>query len=237
MFTNLADPAFTNQFGYYIEKDVINYQIDRNPKGNRAKEQLFPGIASSTEPGIPFALKAKAYLYLVPGYYHMEITMQSGFRLGVGPETNQTEVEFQFSPCTNCGGDDAPWFTDFLVSKEGLYHFSLLYYNGGNNGSLEWVTVAPDGVRYLVNESELKAIPAYAPVETFAVPAPRLTVVYDHGNVVISWPDRFAGFSVEASETLNAGVTWIAAPVTIINADGMNTATVPLAGATKYFRL
>jgi hypothetical protein len=236
-FVNLADPAITNQFGYYIEKDVINYQIDRNPKGNRASETLFPGIVSGTTPGVPFALNGKALLHLLPGYYHMEITMQGGFRLTVGNETNQTEVFFQFSPCTNCGGDDAPWLTDFLVSKEGFYPFNLVYYNGGNNGSLEWVTVAPDGSRFLVNESVLEAVPAYAPVETFAVPAPHLTVRFNQGNVVISWPDRFTGFSLEATETLNAGFGWAPVAATTTNAAGVNTATVPVSGAARFFRL
>ena len=185
-FNSVIDPSILNADGEYIEHTTINYQIDGNPIGNKAGDRKFPGIEGSGQPGEQFALKAYALLHLKPGYYRMNITMQPGFKLWVGSETNGTELIFTFTPCTNCGGDDGPWFTDFLVSKEGVYPFELLFYNEGGNASLEWVTIAPTTARYLVNDDAADAVQSYLPPTAAPLPA-TLSVTRNGATLQVSW--------------------------------------------------
>ncbi|MCX6926902.1 MAG: hypothetical protein NT154_27400, partial [Verrucomicrobia bacterium] len=185
-FNNLVDPTNFNTLGYHIESDTINYQVDGVPKGNKAGDRKFPGIESSTAPGNNFALQAWTVVYLRARYYHMNVTMSTGFKLFIGLGADETELPFTFTPCTNCGGDDGPWYTDFLISQAGYYPFRLLFYSRGGGSSLEWVDVAPDGLTYLINENASEALPAYVPLGTF-VPLPVLSVQRTGNGLNISW--------------------------------------------------
>lgn len=82
--SNLIDTSILNPLGYYIESSTINYQINGRPIGNQANDRPFPGISGSGTPESIFALQARALLRLKAGYYHVNITMQPGFRLFVG---------------------------------------------------------------------------------------------------------------------------------------------------------
>jgi len=223
-FDNLVDPALLNELGYYLERTTINYQIDGNPIGNKAGDRLFPGIPGSGQDGEQFALQLFTLLRLRPGYYHLNITMTDGFKLWVGQGEAETELNFTFTPCTNCGGDDAPWFTDFLVAQEGLYPFRLLFFNAGGSASLEWLEVAPTNLRYLINEDAPGAIAAYIPLDT--VPAlPVLAIRREGANLVISWTG--GGGLQSASQ--------VTGPWTDVNA--ANPYTVQPAGARQFYRV
>ena len=223
-FNSLVDPAILNPRGYFIEPGTVNYQIDGNPIGNKAGDRRFPGIAGSGQPGEQFALQVFTLLRMKAGYYHWNITMQKGFRLMVGPAGNETEIPFTFTPCTNCGGDDGPWFTDFLVAQEGLYPFRLLFYNSGGSASLEWVDAAPTGLRYLINENATAAIAAYVPPS--ALPElPVLTITSSGNNVVIAW-------------TADGTLQWapeVSGPWTDLG--NTNPYTAPITGARRFYRV
>lgn len=183
---NLADTSLFNELGYFIETQDINYQIDLATKGAKAGERRFPGIAGSGEPGNQFAFQAKTLLHLKPGYYRINVTMSRSFRLLVGPEGGEQELPAEFVPCTNCGGDDGPWLTEFVVTKEGIYPFRLLFYSGGGGSSLEWLEVTATGSRLLINENLPGSIPAYVPA--FALPPETLLGITRTANgATVNW--------------------------------------------------
>jgi hypothetical protein len=226
-FTSLVDPGLLNSLGYYIEGDTLNYQIDGNPIGGKSGDRKFPGIAGSGQPGDQFAIQATTLLYLQPGYYHMNITMQDGFRLVAGPPNQETELPETFTPCTNCGGDDAPWFTDFVVTKAGLYPFRILYYNAGGGASLEWVTVTPTGGRLLVNENGLGQVEAYVPLSALP-PTTDITIgaQLNAGNAIINWGG--SGNLQEAPA--------VTGPWTTLTGAG-SPYTVPASQAARFYRV
>ena len=224
--SNLIDTSILNSLGYYIETSTINYQINGRPIGNKANDRLFPGISGSGTPESTFAFQARALLRLKAGYYHVNITMQPGFRLFVGDPGNEEEILATFTPCTNCGGDDGPWYMDFVVTRDGLYPFRLLFYNRAGNASLEWLSISPTDSRNLINDLEPEAIEAYVPLDTIPVP-PRLTASRGNGQLVISW--------------INGGVLQQADAVTGPWSSVPNLPaspyTVSTAGARKFYRV
>jgi hypothetical protein len=184
-FFNLVDESILNEFGYFIETQDLNYQIDGAPRGVRANDRLFPGIERE-QSGDQFALQAYALLHLHPGFYRMNVSMTQEFKIAVGGSGEELEVPAEFTPCANCSGDDAPWILEFVVTQEGVYPFRLLYYSPGGSASLEWVVVTPSGSRLLVNEDGLAGIPAYVPA--FALPlGPALAIDRVGLNLTISW--------------------------------------------------
>ena len=223
--TNLANPALRNSLGYYIENDTINYQIDGRAIGNKANDRKFPGISSSTEPGNMFVLEARTLLHLKPGYYHFNITMQQGFALYAGTGLDEIPVDFLFTQCTGCGGDDAPWSTDFLVGKEGLYPFRLVFFNEGGGASLEWLNINPLNIRYLMNENDPGAIEAFVPTD--AIPLlPKVQVARGQSGVVVTWQN---GSVLQQADTVTGPWTDVVGAA--------NPYTVSGPGPIKFFRV
>jgi subtilisin-like proprotein convertase family protein len=67
--------------------------------------------------------------------------------------------------------------------------------------------------------------------------APSLSVARAGGNLVISWPDTFGGFTLERTPSLSAPVTWTPVGIAPVQGGGRYTVTVPIAGGNAYFRL
>ena len=224
-YNNLVEPSVFNALGYALEPASINYQVDGSPIGNMADDRPFPGIPGRGQPGEAFAIQIFTLLQLAPGHHRFNITMQPGFRLLAGSATAEVELPAVFSPCTNCGGDDAPWIVDFMVEREGLYPFRLLFYGGSGSSSLEWVSVTPAGQRFLVNDLQPGAIAAYIPPDT-AGPSAAPTIVTEGNRVVISWT---GAATLQSSPDLRSG-RW-----TNVNGAGSPHRVTP--SGTLFYRL
>ncbi|MEC7813086.1 MAG: hypothetical protein VX598_09790, partial [Verrucomicrobiota bacterium] len=207
-YSDHSDRTLFNSKGYYLERTQINYQRDGRTIGNKAGEKLFPGI-NGTESLIPegwefpvihFGLETTAYLDLKKGYYHMQITTTPGHLLhvGFGDEAEELYPDESVNP----GLDDAKaWQYKFVVEKPGLYPFTLLYYDylggsssltasGGTASSLEWLNVAPTGMKFLINEDDDRAITAYIPPDAIAEVRPAtMSVLLQDGNMIITWSE------------------------------------------------
>lgn len=225
-YHNRVNPGLFNALGYYIEAGVINYQIDQEPKGAKANESRFPGIPGSGTLQ-PFALQAQTLLHLSPGYHRFNVTTTPGFVLFVGSGGNEMELPFFYSPCANCGGDDAPWYSEVVVTKEGLYPFRLVYYSDTGSASLEWLTVSPTGTRPLINENAPHAIPAYVPA--WAQPAGGgesfVRISRSGDNVVIEW----GGGTLETSTDLLPN--WTPVP------SATSPYVVPISEIRRFYRV
>jgi hypothetical protein len=79
--------------------------------------------------------------------------------------------------------------------------------------------------------------------DVVAAPAsPRLGIQQTSGNVVLSWPSSFTGFTLEASprvgliSNLNSA-TWTTNTAAVVVTNSQNTVTLSATGSARYFRL
>ena len=203
-----SDRTLFNSKGYYLERAQINYQRDGRTIGNKAGEKLFPGI-NGTESLIPeglelpvihFGMETTALLELDEGYYHMQITTTPIHLLHIG--LGDDAVELFPDESVNPGIEDAKaWEYKFVVEKPGLYPFTLFYYDylggsssltasGGTASSLEWLNIAPTGMKFLINEDDDRAITAYIPPDAIVEVSPAtMSVLLQDGNMIVTWSE------------------------------------------------
>ena len=203
-----SDRTLFNSEGYYLERAQINYQRDGRTIGNKAGEKLFPGINGTESltpeglelPFIHFGLETTALLELDEGYYHMQITTTPIHLLHIG--LGDDAVELFPDESVNPGIEDAKaWEYKFVVEKPGLYPFTLFYYDylggsssltasGGTASSLEWLNIAPTGMKFLINEDDDRAITAYIPPDAIVEVSPAtMSVLLQDGNMIVTWSE------------------------------------------------
>ena len=203
-----SDRTLFNSEGYYLERAQINYQRDGRTIGNKAGEKLFPGINGTESltpeglelPVIHFGLETTALLELDEGYYHMQITTTPIHLLHIG--LGDDAVELFPDESVNPGIEDAKaWEYKFVVEKPGLYPFTLFYYDylggsssltasGGTASSLEWLNIAPTGMKFLINEDDDRAITAYIPPDAIVEMSPAtMSVLLQDGNMIVTWSE------------------------------------------------
>ena len=203
-----SDRTLFNSEGYYLERAQINYQRDGRTIGNKAGEKLFPGINGTESltpeglelPVIHFGLETTALLELDEGYYHMQITTTPIHLLHIG--LGDDAVELFPDESVNPGIEDAKaWEYKFVVEKPGLYPFTLFYYDylggsssltasGGTASSLEWLNIAPTGMKFLINEDDDRAITAYIPPDAIVEVSPAtMSVLLQDGNMIVTWSE------------------------------------------------
>jgi hypothetical protein len=62
--------------------------------------------------------------------------------------------------------------------------------SGGTASSLEWLNIAPTGMKFLINEDDDRAITAYIPPDAIAEARPAtMSVLLQDENVIVSWTE------------------------------------------------
>ena len=207
-YSDHSDRTLFNSKDYYLERAQINYQRDGRTIGNKAGEKLFPGI-NGTESLIPeglefpvihFGMETTALLELDEGYYHMQITTTPIHLLYIGFGDDAVEL-FPDESVTPGIEDAKAWEYKFVVEKPGLYPFTLFYYDylggsssltasGGTASSLEWLNIAPTGMKFLINEDDDRAITAYIPPDAIVEVSPAtMSVLLQDGNMIVTWSE------------------------------------------------
>ena len=152
--------------------------------------------------------------------------MMEWMNIGFGEDA----VELFPDESANPGMEDAKaWQYNFIVEKPGLYPFTLLYHDflggsssltasGGSASSLEWLNVAPIGMRLLINDDDGRAIPSYIPPNTITEVKPaEMSLSMQDGKVIVTWNE--AGFLQESEkvtgpwkDVVDAGSPYTIAP-------------------------
>ena len=70
-----------------------------------------------------------------------------------------------------------------------------------------------------------------------SVTAPQLTITPSGGNVVLTWPTNYSGFTLQSTTNLGSSAVWStnSPPPVVLN--GQNVVTNPISGAQQFFRL
>jgi hypothetical protein len=240
-FENLADTSDYNPSGYYIESGTLNYQTDGAARGNKAGEQFFPGVANGEAPAAVFAFEGRALWFLRPGFYSLNVTVDTEFEIYLGATGQEVKLPRTYPECNNCGGEDAAWVVNFIIEEAGLYPVRIVYFNNGGAGSLEILEVAPDGARHLINSGHPNAILSFVSPEFLTDPL-QIIAIEENGD---DWrldflsPDPVGLHEVQSSLTLLPDSWMIVPNVTIENMnDGLLQAILPGdATSNQFFRI
>jgi hypothetical protein len=63
--------------------------------------------------------------------------------------------------------------------------------SGGTASSLEWLNIAPTGMKFLINEDDDRAITSYIPPDAIVEVSPAtMSVLLQDGNMIVTWSER-----------------------------------------------
>jgi uncharacterized repeat protein (TIGR03803 family) len=66
---------------------------------------------------------------------------------------------------------------------------------------------------------------------------PQPTVIASGGNVILTWPTNYAGFTLQSTTNLGSSAVWAANSPAPVVVNGQNTVTNPMTGSQQFFRL
>lgn len=101
------------------------------------------------------------------------------------------------------------------------YYGLIYHFNFGNTNYIGSLPV------FTANSSP--GLTLFGEPRVAAPSAPVLSISYKPGNVVLSWPDSFAGYTLQRQTTLKSSWTDIASP--------SNQVSLPVTSSTQFFRL
>jgi hypothetical protein len=235
----LIDPGTTRPYvdeanlagavgGYVNEADVINYD-EAADHGNFTgsggfPEKSFPGIPGKGGHKDNYSVEILTYLELPAGFSTLGINCDEGFALFAGPEAQGPWLVKVSQSDPGRRGED----TIFAVIAPigGLYSFRLVFFEGREDSSLEWFSIAPSGQKVLVNDRKNPgAIKAWrnviAPMRSYLNPP-----IFQGGNIILSWT---AGGTLQSADSVNGPWT------NVVNASSPFSAAP--SGGKKFYRI
>ncbi len=76
-----------------------------------------------------------------------------------------------------------------------------------------------------------------APCASCGGAAPQLAIALSGGHVVLTWPDSFTGFTLQATANLNPAAVWSSVAPLPADLQGLNTVTLPASDFQRLYRL
>ena len=219
-----------------VETNIINYHrsSDTGDFGRIAGDVVFPGRPSGSEENI--AAEFLMYLELEPHrMYRLSVNSDDGYRVmpSRGPDDPANGVILsEFNGGRGSPGPGADIIFPVAVPEAGLYPIRLIWEQGGGGANVEFWEQTGPSTYVAVNAAG--GIPAYRPP---APPAPTLSVVRDGANVQISWPLSAITYCLVGTDSLDAPITWAPVAARAVQANGLNTVTIPADQARAYYQL
>jgi len=226
---------------------VINYGSVEG--GNRSwfdSDLLFPG--SEVVGATNVACEATAFLALKAGINRYGVRSSDGFQLTTGPALAKDQQSVVIGIFDGARGEQVPSEGAFLVYKDGLYAFRLLYHKNGNpDVSLEWYSRTNDvefvndpnnvGDRTLINGMDIYGdtpTPAYR--ERTSEPVrPVLTAILVGNALQISWTSSDP-FALQTKTGLT-DPTWATVSQVPVDNGNLHTVTINNPSGTAFYRL
>jgi hypothetical protein len=143
---------------------AAGYFNEANPPEAPYPDGAFPAGAGNfgdTE----YALQFYGYAEFKKGAYRMFVNSDDGFKLSIGP--NALDVlgirvgAYDGGRGHTANADPTAGGFDFVITKDGVYPFRLVFENGTGDSSVEWYMLNSAGTRVLINDTG-------APVQTYA---------------------------------------------------------------------
>lgn len=169
-YVNEADPTGADAAGFFVDADVVNYDIAAAAAGNFSDtstppfpDELFPGIPSGAPNQNNLSIEIRTWLELKSGVHKMGVNSSDGFALRVGPNPLDFFAITLGSFNDPAGRTAADTTFDVFIEQDGIYPFRLLYNQGTGPASLEWFTInVVTGQKILVNDlSNPNAVKAF----------------------------------------------------------------------------
>lgn len=231
----------------YTVTSVLNYGPTENgTRGWFPADQLLPG--SEVVGATNVAFEATAYLELKAGINRYGVRSSDGFRLTAGPGLPKDQQSVVIGSFDGARGDQVPSEGAFLVYKDGLYAFRLLFHKAANNDVvLEWYSRTNDvefvndqtfvGDRTLINDLDTYGdtpTPAYRQ-RTVEPARPVLTAILTGNALQISW-NAGDPFVLQTKPTL-ADPTWTTVSQQPVVSGDLHTVTINNPIGTALYRL
>jgi hypothetical protein len=122
----------------------------------------------------------------------------------------------------------------FVNAAAGDYRLQAGSPSRNTGASRPWLATAKDlGGRSRLQETVVD-MGAY---EYGVINAPQLSLTRVGNEVVLTWPEADAGFTLESTASLTTPVTWSSVTPAPVIVSGQNAVTNPVAGAKVFFRL
>jgi hypothetical protein len=229
----------------FTNDTVINYGATNS--GNQGwydGDQLLPG--SDVVGGTNVAFEVTAFLELKAGINRYGVRSSDGFQLTAGSGLEKTNQSVLIGIFDASRGDDIPTEGPFLVYRDGLYAFRLVFHKSGSpNLSLEWYSRGQDVDFDLFNVSDRTLIngldvnsdtptPAYRK-RTVEPARPVLNIVRGPNEVIITW-NSMADFQLQSRPAVNSG-SWANVSQSQTVNGSLHTVHVPLGSQTTFYRL
>jgi hypothetical protein len=149
-------PGNTN----YVETNTVCYN---GQSGNYGTYYADAGGAGTNMPGVPsqvwptydgmtvsdgngglndLCLEIKTVIYLTPGFYTMDVNSDDGFSVSVGNPAEWRTQRLILGEYDGVEGSTDNYFS-FYISQAGYYPFTCVYYQGGSQLEVTWMTANP----------------------------------------------------------------------------------------------
>lgn len=198
VLVNNVAPAGPLDGGYY-KLSFLNLNITNETgvtqqgdftTANGYDDQVFPGIPGSLNPAATtnyedFAMEALTYVKLPAGYIRMAVNSDDGFAVTVG-QAYDTNAVVLGKYDGGKGSSDVTF--SFTTSVAGWYPIRLVYFQGGGGGNCEFLSIAQDGTKTLINDTSVTtAFPAYYKVNSTAFTGKFSNVQVVGSNIVLTY--------------------------------------------------
>ncbi len=229
-FANEAAGASGN--GAFVESDTINYEqtgLDEGIGGDRP----FPNLDALDQNNI--AMEVVSYLELKSGVHRLGISCDDGFVVYAGPSAAEAKLVVGVR---EPGGGTAPVTFDFVIQKDGVYAFRMLFFEGTGGADIEWYSDnRVTGERILLNAPGSYRSFAARTGDGTDRPSPvSLNARVDGATILLTWPKTSPTFQLQTTAAVSPA-NWSAVGGSPVEAGETLQLRVPVSEASRFYRL
>jgi len=202
---NLASSNSAVAFDAYdVGVGTVNYAdfaTSPPPQGRFGFDRNIHDITGNSAPATDqenYAMEMIGYIYIPQaGSWSFYVNSDEGFRLRMGA-ANDVVVEF---PGTRTPADSSAVVS---VPSAGYYRYQLTYFELTGGSEVEFFADAPGEQTLTLVGDIISPLLVYHEIE-----APRLNIVSQAGQAVLSWPIKSGAGTMQSNTNLASGASWV----------------------------